>query len=189
MSEPSDYTITVRRVSEDDAHIFKATVKELPYVKGVGDTYTEAYEMAIDAIGALKQMAAEDGAPFPEPAEDVFSASSGRFTLRLPKSLHKLANDLADEEGVSFNQFLVTVITDAVARRSAVALPSVKQSGNIHAALIHKAMRNYWTKSTSALGEFTIVDLSSEKIKSDEDESVPHFMPIPRSISSSRGRR
>lgn len=122
MNDPSDYTITVRRFYEDGAYAFKATVRELPHVQGLGSTYAEAYEMALEAIEGLQEMAAEDGAPFPEPAQESSTEWSGRVTLRLPKSLHRKATEVAEDEGVSFNQFLVTVITDAVSRKSAVTL-------------------------------------------------------------------
>jgi len=122
MNDPSDYTITVRRFHEDGAYVFKATVRELPHVQGLGSTYAEAYEMTLEAIEGLQEMAAEDGAPFPSPAQESSTEWSGRVTLRLPKSLHRQATEVAEDEGVSFNQFLVTVITDAVARKSAVTL-------------------------------------------------------------------
>lgn len=148
MSDPSDYTITVRRVFEDGLHVFRATVKELPHVHGEGGTYSEAYEMAIDAIEGLQAMAAEDGAPFPEPMHEAFADWSGRVTLRLPKSLHRLASEVAENEAVSFNQFLVTVVADAVARKSAVpqARETVRRLDETARAFgfIKQAMQRQW---------------------------------------------
>lgn len=120
MNDPSDYSITVKGSYEDGSHTFQARVKELPHVLGLGDTYSEAYEMALEAIEGLQEMAADDGASFPEPAQENSIGWSGRVTLRLPRSLHRQATEVAEEEDVSLNQFLVTVITEAVARRSAV---------------------------------------------------------------------
>lgn len=119
MSDPHDYTITVKRVREDNTDVFRATVRELPHVQAYGDTYAEAYEIAIDAIEGLQELAAEDGAPFPEPNKEENIEWSGRVTLRLPKSLHRRASVVADEEGVSFNQFLVSIIAEAVGEKSA----------------------------------------------------------------------
>lgn len=127
MNDPRDYTITVKGCYEDGSHVFKATVKELPHVLGVGDTYSEAYEMALEAIEGLREMAVDDGASFPEPAHDSYAGRSGRVSLRLPKSLHRQATEVAEDEDVSLNQFLVTVITEAVARRSAITLPTDSQ--------------------------------------------------------------
>ncbi|MBK9203065.1 MAG: toxin-antitoxin system HicB family antitoxin [Candidatus Obscuribacter sp.] len=46
---------------------------------------------------------------------------SGKFTVRLPKSLHKALVDRAEKEGVSLNLF----VTNALSRT--VALPSKKR--------------------------------------------------------------
>lgn len=148
MSDPSDYSITVRRFFEEGSHVFRATVRELPHVHGVGDTYSEAYEMALEAIDGLKTMAAEDGAPFPEPAQEGMVDWSGRVTLRLPKSLHRLASEVAEDEAVSLNQFLVTVIADAVARKSAVPFAGerargVEEAGRAFASL-RQTIARHW---------------------------------------------
>lgn len=119
MAEPYDYTITVKRVEEDGEALFVASVKELPHVHGDGPTFTEAYEMAIEAIQALQQLAAELDKPFPLPATEPSDEWSGRFSLRLPKSLHRKAAQMADEEGVSLNQFLSSIIAEVVGTKSA----------------------------------------------------------------------
>lgn len=165
MNDPSDYTITVRRFHEGGAYVFKATVRELPHIQGLGSTYAEAYEMVLEAIEGLQEMAAEDGAPFPSPAQESSTEWSGRVTLRLPKSLHRQATEVADDEGVSFNQFLVTVITDAVARRSAVTSKARHHEGTsltkMYQALIYEgAQKRLVAKGSSPLDVF----LSSEEV-------------------------
>lgn len=111
--DPHNYTITVKRVLEDGEPLFKATVKELPHVAEYGDSYNDVYELAIDTIESLYGMAGDMGHPFPDPVDDNENFS-GRVTLRLPKSLHRSASNMADAEGVSLNQFLVTTIAERI---------------------------------------------------------------------------
>lgn len=169
MNDPSDYTITVRRFYEDGTHAFKATVRELPHVQGLGSTYAEAYEMALEAIEGLQEMAAEDGAPFPKPALESSTEWSGRVTLRLPKSLHRQATEVAEDEGVSFNQFLVTVITDAVARKSAVTLMGhPKKEAHLtemYRALIYSGVqKRLVAKGTNPLEPFILSSEHTEEV-------------------------
>lgn len=115
--DASLYNININKLHEDGQWLFHAKVKEWPDVEGWGDTYAEAYEAAIDAIGDLISLALELGRPFPEPAVDNNTAveSSGRFTARLPKGLHKRLKDNADAEGVSLNQYVVSILSFAAA--------------------------------------------------------------------------
>jgi hypothetical protein len=46
----------------------------------------------------------------PPPAIDV--QFSGRFALRLPRSLHRQAAYLAELEGISLNQFIVSTVAE-----------------------------------------------------------------------------
>jgi len=111
--DPHRYTITVKRVLEDEEPLFKATVRELPHVSEYGDTYSEVYELAIDAINGLRDMSREMGHHFPDPAEEDENFS-GRVTLRMPKSLHRDVANMADREGTSLNQLLVSTIAEKV---------------------------------------------------------------------------
>ncbi len=39
---------------------------------------------------------------------------SGKFVVRVPKSLHRKLSELAEQEGVSLNQWINTVLAEAV---------------------------------------------------------------------------
>ena len=104
------YNISVRRDSFEGEVLFEARVKELPDLAAYGETYAEAYDLAIDAIETAATAFAEKARPFPEPlvpADDF----SGRVTLRLPRSLHRALAVTSDEEGVSLNQHLVGILS------------------------------------------------------------------------------
>lgn len=103
------YTIELHRSPEGG---FAAGVLELPGCISQGDTAEEALEMIQDAMKSWIMTALEDGDPVPEPVPDAFS---GRFVLRIPRSLHRSLAHLAAREGVSLNQFILYRLAQATA--------------------------------------------------------------------------
>ena len=70
----------------------------------VGDTPDEALEMIQDAMRAWIEVALEDGETVPEPRSlDDFS---GKFVVRMPRSLHQDLVEAAKREGVSLNSYV-----------------------------------------------------------------------------------
>jgi len=113
------YTITVRKEQTEDGLLFVGRVAEIPDVMALGENYKEAYEMARNVVSDLYDAAVEEGRAFPKPAETKSTDYSGRFTLRLAKSLHRQLDAAAQAEHVSMNQFAITAITAAVYARMA----------------------------------------------------------------------
>ncbi len=88
-----------------------AEVPELPGCVGGGETEEEALAMVRDAIKAWIELAIEREKKIPAPKEYEKTDFSGKFTLRLPKSLHKILSFRAEEEGLSLNQYLLFLLT------------------------------------------------------------------------------
>ncbi len=105
------YTIQLHRSPEGG---FAAEVVELPGCISQGDTPEETVEMILDAMRSWITTALADGDPVPEPAPDAYS---GRFVLRIPKSLHRSLAVQAAQEGVSLNQFILYRLAQATAGR------------------------------------------------------------------------
>jgi predicted HicB family RNase H-like nuclease len=103
------YNITIRQVEVDGEELFEARIRELPDVLEFGETWIEAYELALDTIETTAEIMAELGRTMPPPApvEDDYS---GRVTLRVPKALHRSIAGQAEEEGISLNQYLVALL-------------------------------------------------------------------------------
>jgi antitoxin HicB len=79
-------------------------IPDLPGCISQGDNLEDAYKMIEDAKTAWIETALEDGADIPEPVnEEDFS---GKFVVRVPKSLHKILSEQAKQEGVSLNQYI-----------------------------------------------------------------------------------
>ncbi|OIN88237.1 MAG: hypothetical protein AUJ21_11230 [Anaerolineae bacterium CG1_02_58_13] len=70
--------------------------------------------MIKDAMAGWLEISLEDGNPIPEPAPD--EDYSGKFVVRLPRSLHRQLVETAEREGVSLNQFVNVALARAVER-------------------------------------------------------------------------
>jgi antitoxin HicB len=87
-------------------------IKELPGCMSQGETVEEAMEMIADAMRGWIEVAIEDGISVPEPRiEEEFS---GKFVVRVPKSLHRKLVETAEHEGVSLNQWINFTLAEAV---------------------------------------------------------------------------
>ena len=100
--------------SDDDVG-FIAEVPDLPGCNAWGATEADAARQAQDAIAAWLQAAAAAGRTPPTPsAVHPVEGYSGKFMLRLPRSLHARLARRAAAEGVSLNQFLTGVLAGQV---------------------------------------------------------------------------
>lgn len=104
-----NYHIIVRRITVDEVPLYEARVKEFPDIHDFGETFQEAYDLAIETINAIAELYLETNRDMPKPNET--SDFSGRITLRLPKGLHARLAFKAENEGVSLNQYLVSALS------------------------------------------------------------------------------
>lgn len=77
-----------------------------------GETKAEVLDMLEDAKACWIETALEDGVKIPEPLQD--EDFSGRFNLRIPKSLHRRLAMLAKRDGVSLNQMVMYLLANSV---------------------------------------------------------------------------
>jgi antitoxin HicB len=106
------YTIEVVRDSNPENPGWVARVAELPGCITQGDDFAELGEMVLDAMRSWIEVALEDGVEVPEPkGEDEFS---GKFIVRVPRSLHQRLVMKAQREDISLNQYVSTVLAGAV---------------------------------------------------------------------------
>lgn len=88
-----------------------AEIPDLPGCVGGGKTPEEALSMLNDAKEAWLETAKELKRKIPEPNNPYDSEYSGKFTLRIPKTLHRELTLEAEEQGISLNQYLLFLIT------------------------------------------------------------------------------
>jgi len=98
------YTIEVVKDENDEYSGWFARVVELPGCMTQADSFEELSDMIKDAMIAWIESALEDGQsiPVPRSTEDY----SGRFVVRIPKSLHRELVEMAERDGVSLNTFV-----------------------------------------------------------------------------------
>jgi antitoxin HicB len=83
-----------------------------------GDSPEEAADMIQDALAAWLEIALEDGRAIPEP--QATAVYSGRFVVRVPRTLHQQLVEAAAQEGVSLNQFINVALAGRVTRPTPV---------------------------------------------------------------------
>lgn len=120
---PNRYTITVKLVTLDEGEYFEAVVAELQDIVEYGETFDQAYSLAVDSIETLREAALEHGRSFPDPIPSkALNEFSGRVTLRMSKSLHARVSMLADQDVVSLNSWIV----EAISARAGAGFPVSK---------------------------------------------------------------
>lgn len=97
------YTRAVQERNDDTGHYFYGKILELDGCQSTGETLEELYRNLNEAMEGYIETKLEHGFPVPEPKD--IEEYSGKFNLRLPKSLHKRLAMEASQEGVSLNQY------------------------------------------------------------------------------------
>lgn len=96
---------------------FVVEIPELPGCISQGETREEALAMIEDAKIAWLQVAMESGHEIPEPVQKDENFS-GKFVLRIPKSLHRDLVKRAKDENASLNQLVTYLLSTAVSKSS-----------------------------------------------------------------------
>ena len=108
------YPVLLTRVSDDDEDYWAAEFPDLPGCLADGQTPDEAVENAEAAKGIWIEAELEAGRAVPEPAGD--RDYSGRFVVRMPRSLHRRLAVAAQREGVSLNQQVLSRLAEPSVR-------------------------------------------------------------------------
>ncbi len=94
---------------------YVGVVPELPGCITQGETLEETVQMINDAKQAWIETAIEEGIGIPEPVghDEEFS---GKFVVRVPKSLHRDLARKAKEENVSLNQLTTYLLSSGIGK-------------------------------------------------------------------------
>lgn len=104
------YPVQLSRQIDDDDEYWFAEILDLPGCMADGVNPNEAMKNLEDAKRLWIETHIEDGYEVPEPAQS--HGYSGKFLLRMPKSLHHRLALQAKREGVSLNQHVVSLLND-----------------------------------------------------------------------------
>jgi len=97
------YNIVIRHVKDESGEYYFATVQEFDGCMSDGETLEEAFANIYEAMEGWIETKLESGFSVPTPFDSA--KFSGKFVLRLPKSLHAKLTIEAEKEGVSLNQY------------------------------------------------------------------------------------
>ncbi len=101
------YPITVHQ--EPDGG-FVAEIEELSGCMTQSETLAELLPMIEDARRGWTEAALAEGQDVPLPRDAA--QFSGRFVVRMPRRLHRELAEAAAREGVSLNQYLITLLSE-----------------------------------------------------------------------------
>jgi predicted RNase H-like HicB family nuclease len=96
-------------IVSDPENGYVGQVPELPNCISAGDTSAEALALLEEAMAGWLASAVAHGDPIPEPVEDA-DHYSGRVLVRMAPALHRRLAEQARVQGVSVNQWLVTLL-------------------------------------------------------------------------------
>jgi antitoxin HicB len=118
-----NHTIMMRH---DEGGDIVASIAELEGCVAHGQDAAEA----LSELASMKRLWIEsclaDGKTVPLPAEEDDALPSGKWLQRVPRTLHRKLTELAQREGVSLNQYVVSVLAESVgAQASPTAAPSI----------------------------------------------------------------
>lgn len=107
-----------RMLIPQDEGGFSAEIVEFPGCFAEGETPEEAYANLERAAASWLVAVVEKGESVPAPLTNY--EISGRFALRLPKTLYARAAKYAAREGVSLNQFIVNAVAERLGEAQAI---------------------------------------------------------------------
>lgn len=85
---------------------YYARIPDIPSIFTGGISEEDALKNAREAIDEYIKICKEEGLPVPEP-----KGYSGKFNVRIPKTLHRVLAEKVEEEGVSLNQLVVSFLS------------------------------------------------------------------------------
>lgn len=97
------YNYIIHPVNDESGYYYYARVLEFDGCQSTGETFYEAYENLMEAMEGWIETKLDGGFDIPMPVG--YDNFSGKFIVRIPKSLHYRLSIEAEQEGVSLNQY------------------------------------------------------------------------------------
>lgn len=124
------YTTILKRDEDGDV---VARISELKGCVAHGENEAEAIDNIRSMMALWIESALEEGREIPVPLNDEDSAANGKLLVRTSRSVHVACLKSASEDGVSLNQWVVTVLSREVGFREGrnavvkdIAVPATK---------------------------------------------------------------
>lgn len=148
------YSINIAWSDEDEGYI--ATVPEFKNLSAFGTTPDEALKEAHIALEGYIETYKTDNIPLPEPQK--VADYSGQTRLRMPRGLHRSLAAAAQQENVSLNTYMVTLLSTNYMLNS--VLKVANQDGK-HLFIAYVDVRGVGSESTISLPDPNRASLGS----------------------------
>lgn len=109
------FPFLVRPLTQDEGGGYLVEFPDFPGVMSDGGTPEEAIRNGQDALKAAMLTMKEFGDPLPKPSRGT--SASGQWRQRVPRSLHARLVARAEQEGVSLNTLVATLIAEGLGQR------------------------------------------------------------------------
>ncbi len=133
-------------VPEDDG-TFRAEIMEFPGCIATGDSTTEALS-SLERVACswiMSALAKKQTIPVPIDNRDF----SGKVVARFPKSLHKKATKIAEIEGVSLNQLIVTSLAQYIGEKVSIQTQHTVSVSPVPISFFQELPGIWWQKAES----------------------------------------
>jgi predicted HicB family RNase H-like nuclease len=107
-----------------------ASIPDLGDVLSDGATAEEAVRKVLTLKDEVIEADYKRGLKIPEPREEI--EYSGKFLLRVPRSLHKDLAEEAEREGTSINRFVIQVLSGALEHRKTLSTVTESIKSTLH---------------------------------------------------------
>jgi antitoxin HicB len=107
-----NYPFTIRQLSDDDGGGYLAEAIDLPGCMSDGETPEEAAHNIQDAIECWIEAAKAAGREIPSSSND--EDYSGKWLMRVPKTLHRKLVEASKRERVSLNTLAVSFLSEGI---------------------------------------------------------------------------
>ncbi len=165
MQQTPKYSFKVFWSDADNAFI--ATCPEFVGLSAFGDTEEEALREAKTALQMFIEDIQESGEPLPVP--QTAHSYSGKLHLRIERSLHRQAAEMAEGESVSLNRY----IEDAL---------RAKVTGERTGAQMLEAVRREFAQNKVALASIAMTPRPPvqyvETVKTERTSTVTNFLTV-----------
>lgn len=115
------YPIEVFWSDEDECYI--AIAPDLAGCSAAGDSEEEALQEIRTAMSLWLEAAKKMKRKLPDPSPPVNASYSGKFLMRVPKTLHANLTRSAKQQGVSLNQYVLYMLAEKSAKPAKVSTP------------------------------------------------------------------
>lgn len=155
---------------------FHAEILEFPGCFGQGETVDEAYSNLEEAAESWIEACLSQGQEIPEPSSNL--TFSGRIVLRLPRSIHRKATQLAERDRSSLNTYLVSAVAAKVGAEDFYSLLYERLERRLAITVSDMARalgfwaKDYIVKQTSARAEIQPGGLQIERTATTSNKQI-----------------